>query len=66
MTEISLFERCSINAPPNFKSQMVEQRSYVICSFIPIQITKNPLDIKLIYFGPNMKGIKFKMTLFQF
>ena len=57
MTEIGIFQRCSTNAPPNFKSQMVEQRSCVICSFIPIQITKNPLDIRLIYFGPSMKGM---------
>ena len=57
MTEIGIFQRYSINAPPNFKSQMVEQRSYVICSFIPIQITKYPLDIRLIYFGPSMKGM---------
>ena len=35
MTEIGIFQRCSTNAPPNFKSQMLEQRSYVICSFIP-------------------------------
>ena len=43
MTEIGLFQRCSINDPPNFKSQMAEQRSCVICSFIPIQITKKSI-----------------------
>ena len=39
MTEISIFKRCWVDAPAIFKSQMVEQRSYVIFfSFIPIQI----------------------------